>query len=150
MKQFLLLVSLAVFVSTHVTAQQKQIFSKNDIALNGYDVVAYFTESKPVKGNEEYSVNWKESKWLFSTKEHAAMFKANPDKYAPQYGGYCAYGCSRGYKAKTEPDAWSILNGKLYLNYNLQVRDVWSKNTDNYIRKADTAWLSIQDEAMKQ
>lgn len=145
MKQLILLISFVSFFSTQVVAQQKQIFSKNNIAVNGYDVVAYFTESKPVKGNEEYSVTWKESKWLFSTKEYAALFKENPEKYAPQYGGYCAYGSSRGYKAKTEPDAWSIINGKLYLNYNLQIRDVWNKDAENYIKKADANWPTIKD-----
>lgn len=145
MKKILLLTTFGLFLSTYVTAQQKQIFSKNNIAVNGYDVVAYFTESKPVKGNEDYSVTWKENKWFFSTKEHAALFKANPEKYAPQYGGYCAYGSSRGYKAKTEPDAWSIINGKLYLNYNLQVREVWNKDVENYIKKADANWPAIKE-----
>lgn len=150
MKKLLLLVSLTIFSALQMKAQQKQVFTKNNIAINGYDVVAYFTMSKAVKGNDVHAVTWKDAKWLFSTKEHAALFKENPEKYAPQYGGYCAYGCSRGYKAKTDPDAWSIVNGKLYLNYNLQVRDVWGKNIDNYIKKADTAWLSIQDETIKQ
>ena len=145
MKKILLLTTFGLFLSTYVTAQQKQIFSKNNIAVNGYDVVAYFTESKPVKGNEDYSVTWKENQWFFSTKEHAALFKANPEKYAPQYGGYCAYGSSRGYKAKTEPDAWSIINGKLYLNYNLQVREVWNKDVENYIKKADANWPAIKE-----
>jgi hypothetical protein len=145
MKKLLSFVLLTIFLVVQMNAQQKQVFSKNNIAVNGYDVVAYFTQSKPVKGNEEYIVNWKENKWLFSTAEHAALFKANPGKYAPQFGGYCAYGCSRGYKAKTDPDAWSIVKGKLYLNYNLQVRETWSKDVESYIKKAETAWDAIKD-----
>jgi YHS domain-containing protein len=145
MKKILSFVLLTIFLVVQMNAQQKQVFSKNNIAVNGYDVVAYFTQSKPVKGNEEYIVNWKENKWFFSTAEHAALFKANPRKYTPQFGGYCAYGCSRGYKAKTDPEAWSIVNGKLYLNYNQQVRETWSKDVESCIKKAETAWDAIKD-----
>lgn len=149
MKKLVPFVLLTIFSAVQMNAQQKQVFTKNNIAVNGYDVVAYFTESKPVKGNNEHTVTWNDAKWLFATAEHALLFKTNPEKYAPQYGGYCAFGCSRGYKAKTEPDAWSIVNGKLYLNYNLQVRDTWSRNTTEYIKKADTVWQSIQHADIK-
>ena len=145
MKQFLILTAISVSFAMQLTAQQKPVFSKNNIAVNGYDVVAYFTQSKPVKGDEQHVVNWKETKWLFSSAAHAALFKENPEKYAPQYGGYCAYGCSRGYKAKTDPDAWSIVNGKLYLNYNLQVRDTWTKDIEHYIKKANANWPGIEN-----
>lgn len=145
MKQFLILIAISVSFAIQLTAQQKPVFSKNNIAVNGYDVVAYFTQSKAIKGVEEYAVYWKETKWLFSTASNAALFKENPEKYTPQYGGYCAYGCSRGYKAKTEPEAWSIVNGKLYLNYNLQVRDTWKKDIDNYIKKANAKWPAIEN-----
>lgn len=141
MKQLFLLFAVVMF--TNVYAQQKEYFSKNGIALNGYDVVAYFTESKPVKGEKTFSVNWKESTWFFSSSKHAALFKADPEKYAPQYGGYCAYGCSRGYKVKSQPEAWRIVNGKLYLNYDLSVREIWEKDIANYIQKADAIWPSI-------
>jgi len=149
MKKLLFLVLVTIFSAVQMNAQQKQVFTKNNIAVNGYDVVAYFTESKPVKGNDEHTVIWNDAIWLFATAEHARLFKTNPEKYAPQYGGYCAFGCSRGYKAKTEPDAWSIVNSKLYLNYNLQVRDTWSRNANEYIKKADTAWQSIQHADIK-
>jgi hypothetical protein len=132
MKKLLFLVLVTIFSGVQMNAQQKQVFTKNNIAVNGYDVVAYFTESKPVKGNDEHTISWNDANWLFAT-----------------YGGYCAFGCSRGYKAKTEPDAWSIVNGKLYLNYNLQVRDTWSRNANEYIKKADTAWQSIQHADIK-
>jgi YHS domain-containing protein len=150
MKKLFLFVLLTIFSTVQMNAQQKQVFTKNNIAVNGYDVVAYFADSNAVKGNEEHTVNWKDAKWLFATAEHASLFKANPEKYAPQYGGYCAFGCSRGYKAKTDPDAWTIVNGKLYLNYNSAVKNAWSKDIENYIKKADAAWALIKDEAMKQ
>ena len=150
MKKLLLLVSLTIFSALQMNAQQKQVFTKNNIAVNGYDVVAYFTDSQPVKGNDEHTVTWKDARWLFSSAEHASLFKSNPERYAPQYGGHCAFGCSRGYKVKSDPDAWSIVNGKLYLNYNVQVRDIWHKDIENYIKKADAAWLSIKDADIKQ
>jgi hypothetical protein len=149
MKKLFLFVLLTIFSAVQMNAQQKQVFTKNNIAVNGYDVVAYFTDSNAVKGNEEHTVNWKDANWQFATAEHASLFKANPEKYAPQYGGYCAFGCSRGYKAKTDPGAWSIVNGKLYLNYNSNVREVWNKDIENYIKKADAAWALIKDESMK-
>ncbi len=145
MKKLFLFVLLTIFSAVQINAQQKQVFSKNNIAVNGYDVVAYFTVSKPVKGDDKYVVNWKDANWLFVSAEHAFLFKANPEKYVPQYGGYCAFGCSRGYKAKTDPDAWTIVNGKLYLNYNSTVKDTWSKNIENYIKKADEAWANIKN-----
>jgi hypothetical protein len=150
MKKLFLFVLLTIFSAVQMTAQQKQVFTKNNIAVNGYDVVAYFTDSNAVKGNEEHTVNWKDANWLFATAEHASLFKASPEKYAPQYGGYCAFGCSRGYKAKTDPDAWTIVNGKLYLNYNSAVKNTWSRDIENYIKKADAAWLLIKDDTMMQ
>jgi YHS domain-containing protein len=126
-------------------AQQSEIFANKGTAVNGYDVVAYFTESKPVKGSEAFFVNWKNVKWLFASTENAALFQANPEKYAPQYGGYCAYGCSRGYKAKTSSNAWTIVNGKLYLNYDTGVRNIWDKDRQNFINKADSNWHVIKD-----
>jgi hypothetical protein len=82
--------------------------------------------------------------WYFSSRQNLDLFKASPDKYAPQYGGYCAYGCSRGYKASTEPDAWTIINNKLYLNYNTDVKETWLKDKANLIQKADKNWPSVK------
>lgn len=142
---FVTLVLLTSILS--VSAQTPEIFVKDGFAIGGYDVVSYFTENKPVKGIETISVTWKDAKWLFSTKKNADLFKANPEKYAPQYGGYCAYGCSRGYKAKTDADAYTITNGKLYFNYNLKTREAWSKDIKAYVEKADQEWEKIKDKA---
>ena len=139
-----ILLTLSVFVSTSVWAQQDEIYVNDGAAIGGYDVVAYFNEGKPVKGTASVTVSYKGAKWLFASKENAEQFKANPEKYEPQYGGYCAYGCSRGYKAKTSPDAWTIVGGKLYLNYNTDVRTTWIKDQQNYIKKADENWTHIK------
>ena len=139
-----ILLGLSLFISGSLFAQQDEIYVKDQAAINGYDVVAYFKEGKPVKGNKEFTVIYKGGNWFFSTKANADLFKASPEKYEPQYGGYCAFGCSRGYKAKTSPDAWTIVDGKLYLNYNTDVRDTWNKDQQGYIRKADTNWADIK------
>jgi YHS domain-containing protein len=138
------LLVLSLFVSANLLAQQDEIYVKDNAAINGYDVVAYFKEGKPVKGVAEFTISYKGVNWLFANKENAEQFKLNPEKYEPQYGGYCAFGCSRGYKAKTSPDAWTIVDGKLYLNYNTDVRDTWNKDQPAYIRKADANWIDIK------
>ncbi len=142
MKRILLGVSF--FISATLFAQQSEIYVKDNAAINGYDAVAYFKEGKPVKGSIGLNVMYKGANWLFSSKANADLFKAEPGKYEPQYGGYCAFGCSRGYKAKTSPDAWTIVNDKLYLNYNVDVRDTWNKDQEGYIKKADANWINIK------
>src|ERR1041385_1734417 len=103
-----ILLGLSMLIAANLFAQQDEIYVKDNAAINGYDVIAYFKEGKPVKGNSTFSVSYKGVNWFFSNKENAELFRSNPGKYEPQYGGYCAYGCSRGYKAKTNPDAWTI------------------------------------------
>jgi len=137
MKQIILFLAVTITTAFAANAQISNIFVKDGYAIGGYDPVAYFTDNKAVKGTVDNSVTWKNVKWLFSNQQHAAMFKANPEKYSPQYGGYCAYGCTRGYKAKTEPEAFSIISGKLYFNYNAKIREEWLKNVTENIKKAD-------------
>jgi YHS domain-containing protein len=120
--------------------------SKEDGAIHGYDPVAYFTNGKPVKGKSDITFAWNGATWHFATAEHRDLFEKNPEKYAPAYGGWCAYGWSRGYPAKTEPDAWSIVDGKLYLNYNRAVKADWDKKQADYIKSADENWA----EALKK
>lgn len=139
-----ILLGLSLFIYANSFAQQDEIYVKNNAAINGYDVVAYFKEGKPIKGSPELPVVYKGVNWFFSSKANADLFKASPEKYEPQYGGYCAFGCSRGYKAKTSPDAWTIVDGKLYLNYNTDVRETWNKDQQGYIKKADVNWIGIK------
>jgi len=146
MKQILLSTGIFLAMCLTVSAQQNEIFVKDNAAISGYDAVAYFKEGKPVMGSTEFSVTYKGASWLFASKANADLFKANPEKYEPQYGGYCAYGCSQGHKAKTNPDAWTIVNGKLYLNYNTDVKAKWSKDQPGYIKKADANWPKVKTE----
>ena len=115
----------------------------SDIAIKGYDPVAYFTENKPVKGSEEYSFEHNGAVWLFSSEENRVLFISDPKKYSPQYGGYCAYAVSRNMTASIQPELFTIEKGKLYLNYNNSVNNRFLKNMDKYIAKADENWPKI-------
>ena len=145
MKKMLLSLSVSLLACLSLVAQQSSKFTKSDKAIRGYDPVAYFKESKPVLGSEKLVLKWNNSNWYFSSQRNLDLFKANPEKYAPQYGGYCAYGLSNGYKAPTDADAWTIENGKLYLNYNKEVREMWIREKKERIEKADKNWPGIKD-----
>ena len=110
---------------------------RTDVAIKGYDTVAYFTESKAVKGSDQFQTTWKEAKWKFASKANLDAFKANPEKFAPQYGGYCAYGVAQGYLVKIEPEEFKVIDGKLYLNYDEDVSKKWKKDTAGYIKTAN-------------
>lgn len=125
-------------------AQSGEVFTTEEGAIRGYDPVAYFKEGMPVKGKKEFSITWNNAVWLFSSKQNLETFQSAPEKFAPQYGGYCAYGTSEGHKAPTEPDAFTIVNGKLYLNYNNDVKATWSENRQERIEKADKNWPMVK------
>jgi hypothetical protein len=133
------------------TAQKSvsEIFATKEGAIEGYDPVAYFTASKPLKGKENITHTWKSAIWHFENETNKTLFIANPDKYAPQYGGYCAYGWAKGYAVKIEPDAWSIVNEKLYLNYDKGVQADWDKDRQGYIKKANENYLKKQTNVTK-
>jgi YHS domain-containing protein len=126
-------------------AQVSQIFKTEQGAIRGYDPVAFFKESKPVAGLKEHSIEWNGASWYFSSKENKELFEANPEQYAPQYGGYCAYGTADGHKAPTQTDTWTIVNNKLYFNYNKKVRTEWLKKQTEYIKQADLNWPTVKD-----
>lgn len=118
-------------------------YSPNGVAIKGYDPVAYFTDSKAVKGTDQWVTEWQGAKWKFASKANLDAFKAEPAKFAPQYGGYCAYGTAKGYLAPTEPDAWAVIDGKLYLNYNQRVRTTWQKDVAGYNAAADSQFTEL-------
>jgi len=138
------LILFFLLISTASFAQKPAIFSTDGKAIHGYDPVAYFTDGKPVLGDSSITYSYQGANWTFASREHLDMFKASPDKYVPQYGGYCAFGMSRGYKAPTEADAWTIDAGKLYLNYNQKVRTEWNKDRAGYIEKANQNWPDVK------
>ncbi len=143
-----LVVATAIFFSMAVPslAEAKSEIYKNwrGIAIKGYDPVAYHEDGKPVKGSSKYEFEWKDAKWRFASAEHRDLFKANPENYAPRYGGYCAWAVSQGYTASVDPEnAWTIFGGKLYLNYNVEVKKTWQMDIPGNIKKADANWPGV-------
>lgn len=124
-------------------AAQPLVYATENIAINGYDPVAYFTEEKPVEGVAEFSSDWDGATVLFASAAHKEMFDADPETYAPKYGGYCAYAVSKGYTASTNPAAWTVHQGGLYLNYSRSVRALWSARRSSHITSADTNWPGV-------
>jgi hypothetical protein len=127
------------------SAGAQQVFVDKGAAIKGYDPVAYFVDGKPVAGSPQFTHRWSGAEWRFASAANRDKFAAEPEKYAPQYGGFCAYGLSQGYKVKIEPDAWRIVDGKLYLNYDQSVQQTWVKDIPGYIAKADANWPKLRD-----
>ena len=127
------------------TLEKKGLFGykHNGIAIRGYDTVAYFTQGKPVKGKDQFSTEWEGATWKFSSQNHMELFTADPEKYAPQYGGYCAYGVAQGSLVKIEPELWTIIDDKLYLNYNKSFDKKWKKDIPGYIKTANEKFESL-------
>jgi YHS domain-containing protein len=137
-----LLVPLA---ATPAVAAEDAVYTGrfSDLAVSGYDPVAYFTAGKPVEGSSDLEYQWNGATWRFSTPANLAAFKADPDSYAPQYGGYCAWAVSQGYTASSDPMAWRIHDARLYLNYSAAVQATWVQDIPGHIAKADSNWPRV-------
>lgn len=115
----------------------------SNTAVEGHDAVAYFTQGKPVKGSKDFSTEYQGAEFRFVSAENLETFKADPAKYAPQYGGYCAWAVSQGMTAKGDADHWAIVDGKLYLNYNKKIQNTWNEDRAGFIVKADAEWPNV-------
>lgn len=124
-------------------AMKPKVYTVDGVAIGGTDPVAYFTQDKPITGMAEHSSEWNGAVWHFASAENKATFDADPEAYAPKYGGYCAYAVSKGYTASTDPEAWTIYEDRLYLNYSKRVRSTWSKDIPGNIEKADSNWPGV-------
>lgn len=133
----------ASFAPLPAHAQKDMYFSRGGVAIGGYDPVAYFTDAQPVKGDAAHALRWDGAVWHFASAGNKATFEADPSKYAPQYGGYCAYAVSKGYTAKTDPDAWTVHDNKLFLNYDTGVRRVWERDIPGNVSRADANWPGV-------
>ena len=120
------------------------IFSTEEGAIRGYDPVAYFKLNKPVKGNKILHTTWQDAEWHFSSQANLDAFVANPEKYAPQYGGYCAYGVAQGYTPEIDPTAFKVVGDKLYLNLSPVVLKRWKKDIPSYVKDADKNWPELK------
>jgi YHS domain-containing protein len=139
-----LLLVIGALIATAVLRAEKPVNTTFlGVAIKGYDPVAYFTEGKPLKGDSDFSYDWNGAEWRFASAANRDLFKAAPEKYAPQFGGYCAWAVSRGYTAGIDPDAWKIVEGKLYLNYSTKVQAQWAENIPDNIAKAEEHWPKI-------
>ena len=139
-----LTLTLSLAITPLAQAAEKPVNAhRRGIALKGYDTVAYFTTGEPTKGPAEFTHAWNGATWWFGSAEHRDLFAAAPEKYAPQFGGYCAWAVSNGYTAPVDPPAWKIVAGRLFLNYNAGVRRKWEADEANRIRLGDANWPAV-------
>ena len=115
----------------------------SNVAVQGYDPVAYFTAGQPVKGDSRFSATFNGAEFHFSSQAHLDQFKQDPESFAPQYGGYCAWAVSQGYTAKGDAKHWRIIDGKLYLNYSAGVQKTWETDIPGFIEKANANWPGV-------
>lgn len=118
--------------------------SVGDVAIKGYDTVAYFKDGKAVKGSASFTFQWHGMTWHFASRENRDLFAGSPEKYAPQYDGYCAWAMTESRLAITDPEVWKIVNGKLYLNCSQEAYNKWSRDIPGHIKKADEIWPKIK------
>jgi hypothetical protein len=139
--------ALAMPLARPAAAQQstpEPVNASQGLAIQGYDVVAYFTDGRPVRGVADFVHRWRDAEWRFASAAHRDAFAAAPERYAPQYGGFCAYGVARGTRVDVDPTAWRIVDGKLYLNYSQSVNRTWLNDVPGYIRQADRNWVQLR------
>lgn len=139
---------LSLFVMMSVGqayAAKDEIYTawNSDLAVKGYDSVAYHAAGEPIKGKKAFQTQWKGKSWRFVSAANLELFKASPEKYAPKYGGYCAWAVSKGYTAKGDPKAWKIVEGQLYLNFNKSIQKKWEKDIPGHIKRGDENWPEV-------
>jgi YHS domain-containing protein len=141
---------LAAFIalgllSNLAIAKEAPIYTSffGNVAVGGYDTVAYFTDKKPVQGDAKFSTSYQGTEWRFATAAHRDAFVADPARYAPQYGGYCAWAVAQGNTASADPMRWRIVNDKLYLNYDADVQKKWDASIPEFIQQANNNWPSV-------
>ena len=133
-----------LLVPAMARAETSYNVNRKGVAIKGYDPVGYYTEGRPVKGDKGFAYQWGGATWHFAGAENRETFKSDPEKYAPRYGGWCAYGVAVGGLYRIKPEAWNIVDGRLYLNKNLRVRETWKQDIPGYIEKADANWPGLR------
>ncbi len=148
-KHFAAIIAIALSVGSFAADIQINA-DANDLAIHGYDAVSYFSNSGPVKGKSKYSASYKDAIYHFSTASNRDAFRASPEKYAPQFGGYCAMGVALNKKLDVDPLAWRLVDGKLYLNLNKQVQKKWLEDVPGNITTAKRNWFGIHNLTVAQ
>lgn len=145
MTRLITLLIVQWLLTSMVLAAEPPIYTGllSNTGAGGYDTVAYFEVGKPIKGSAQYRTEYQGATWRFSSADNLSRFQANPERYVPAYGGYCAWAVSQGYLAKGDPAFWSIKNGRLFLNFNQSVQSSWLNNTDELIVQADANWPAV-------
>ena len=139
----LTMVAAVILVACAEEASQRINTDRHGVAISGYDAVAYFTQGRPVRGLPEFEYEWQEARWRFSSAAHRDRFAGDPVAYAPQYGGNCAGGMALGKVRPVDPEAWAIVDGKLYLSYNKHYASKFVEDAPNQIPKANAAWDAL-------
>jgi len=139
--------AVALLVSVVATPVFGQDVTHSTPGISGYDPVAYFTEGKPMKGSGYHVADYQGVTYAFASKDHKQLFEDNPGKYVPAYGGYCAYGVAVGKKFVSDPEAWKVVNGILYLNLDKDIQSKWLQDIPGYIKKSEANWKDIKDKA---
>jgi len=136
---------IAMLVIPAVAGNPQALINKgpDDVAILGYDTVAYFTEGRAVKGNPGYAFSWQDAKWHFVNAKHRDLFAANPERYAPQFGGHCAMALTRGEVKVIDPEAWIVSEGKLYLSFSKKGINMYRQNTAAYIKESEDNWAKL-------
>ncbi|MEM7448895.1 MAG: YHS domain-containing (seleno)protein [Myxococcota bacterium] len=139
-------ISLLLFFGTSAVQAQRSPINRNGgaYAIDGYDPVAYFIEGRAVRGTQEFSFEYLGSTFLFASAEHRERFESRPSRYAPQYGGYCAYAMAKGQFVTVDPQAFTVHGGKLYLNYSRTIQEKWLEHRDEYIQSANQNWARLR------
>jgi YHS domain-containing protein len=143
MKRLVLLLALITAIPTFAQTKTLVNVDRSGLALRGYDPVAFFTQSRPLKGLAQFESTYNGARYLFVSAEDKALFDANPAKYEPQFGRFCAYGASKGRTAPIKIEAWQIVNGRLLMQYDLGVKKEFNKDQQGNLQKADKNWPGI-------
>lgn len=148
MKKILLFLIVGIGITVASCSQTESVKKVNttaeNIAIKGFDTVAYFAENGAIQGDAKFEFVWNGAKWLFSNAENLEKFKTNPEKYAPQFGGYCSWAVSHGYTADGDPQAWKVVDDKLYLNYNQKVKEMWEAEQQKLIQEGEKNWKEFK------
>ena len=137
----------ALLVSVVATPALAGDVTQSTPGISGYDPVSYFTDGKAMKGSGYHVADYKGVTYAFASKDHKQLFEDNPEKYVPAYGGYCAYGVAVGKKFVSDPEAWKVVDGTLYLNLDKDIQSKWLQDVPGYIKKSEANWKEIKDKA---
>jgi YHS domain-containing protein len=145
-RRMIVLTAAACFAGPALADRKPWFFAPDGLALSGHDAVAYLREDRAIRGSADHAVMWKGAVWRFSSEDHRAAFEMNPQAYAPQYGGYCAWSVSRGRIASADPEAFAVIDDKLYLTHSQAVRSIWARDPAGFIAGADAHWPALLDD----